>query len=310
MTIIIPLPAILSGMVSGFLYFALYQVWIVGVTAPFLPVFLLGITGMMFGRAGITVATAVAGLSVLLLLPFYDAVLIISTRLIPFAIFIRCLMSARLRANPPSFQWTPLGHAITAMSLYSAGFHVLIVGTNSVLYQYVSGTMLANVKRSFSSIDPTMAVTLEGMMNLIPHLLLALDFWIWSLTALAVTIFANFVVRSLGYGQRAKLPMVSYYPPNILLALLGGAAVLGAVTGEHLMMAGQAASILLLIPYFFLGLSEIHTRLRGKQNGAFYIAGVYFMFFLFNIWPLMMVTLFGLLRHVGYYAFSSALPRK
>jgi hypothetical protein len=311
MTIIIPLPAILAGIVAGFLYHALSEGWIIGVTAPFLPLFVLAMAGMTFGRSGMTVATMVAIPLILLSLPFYEALLTITTQLIPLALFVRSLMVAVLNPDPPSLTWAPVGNAVAILCLYGALLYAFIIGTQSGLYSYISETMLADIKKGFTTLDPNMAAALEGMVSKIPHLLLAIEFWIWSLMMFGIVVLAHMVADTMGYSRRPSLKLAAHTPPDMVLAIFGLACVLGAIGTESLMHAGQAASIILLIPYFFSGLGCINARLRQLPNPTLWISGFYFLFFLFTVWPLIMVTMYGLVRHLGKYTFSMPpRPRK
>ena len=174
----------------------------------------------------------------------------------------------------------------------------------------ISTEMLSDIRLGFSSLEPKMAASMEVLIQNIPHLLLALDFWVWSLIVYGVVSFANMVAWSLGHGKRAHMHLRTHTPPNTMLAALGLSALLGAVGSAPLMHAGQAASIILLIPYFFSGLGYIHTKIRAKSHPQAWMAGFYVLFFFFNLWPLLGVTLLGLARHVGKYTLFASPSRK
>ncbi len=310
MTIIIPVPSLLAGFIAGLLYYLLHNGLIYGVTAPFLPVFFLALSGMSYGRAGMTASLIPAIPVVLAMLPLHDALLVIGGQLIPLAVFIRVVMTASWTADPPALHWSSPSLAISALSLYGAAFYGCMIGSDSGLYHSVSTEMLGDIRRGFSSLDPTVAASMETLIQHIPHLLLALDFWAWSLIVFVVAGFANGVAWSLGHGKRAHLRLRAHTPPNGMLAALGLSALLGAAGSVSLMRAGQAASIILLIPYFFSGLGYIHTKLRGFQNAKAWMVGFYVLFFFFNLWPLLCVTLLGLARHVGQYTLFASPSRK
>ena len=310
MTIIIPIPSLIAGMIAGALYYLLHMGFIVGVTAPFLPVFVLGLSGMSYGRAGIVASVLVTIPLVLALLPFYDALLVIGGQLIPLTVFIRQLMTASWTMDPPGLMWSSPAMAISALALYGSAFYAVMIGSDGSFYHSVSTEMLLDIRRGFSSLEPQMAASMETLIQHIPHLLLALDFWVWSLIIYVVVGFANNVAWALGYGKRAHIRLRMHTPPNGTLAALAVAALLGAAGSASLMRAGQAASIILLVPYFFSGLGYIHTRLRALQNGQAWMVGFYVLFFLFNLWPLLCVTLLGLARHVGQYTLFTSPSRK
>ena len=105
MTVIIPLPAIIGGITTALLYIAYSHGLIIGVTAPFLPLLTFALSGMMYGRAGVTAAFIAAAPLMLIGLDLSDMLLIYATQLIPAAILMRTLMVALIRKDPPAFVW-------------------------------------------------------------------------------------------------------------------------------------------------------------------------------------------------------------
>jgi hypothetical protein len=310
MTIILPIPSFIAGLIAGLLYMALHHGLIVGVTAPFLPVFVIALSGMSFGRAGILLTILTTIPIILTALPLYDAILIIGGQLLPLFLLIRHLQTVIWTLDPPTLRWSSPATAVAATALYGAGFYGTMIGSGSGLYGYVSAALLGDIRKGFPSLDPQMAVTMEGLIQQIPHLLLAVDFWVWVLMTYGVVALANGVAHTLGYGRRPHMRLPMHTPPNYVLGVLGAAALLGGLSANALTHAGQAASVILLIPYFFSGLGYANARLRALPNSSAWMIGFYLLFFLFNVWPLLLVTMLGLGRHVAQYSATIKVSRK
>jgi hypothetical protein len=303
MTIIIPLPSIIAGLLAGLLYVALHHGWIVGITAPFLPVFVLALSGMRYGRAGISVACFSAIPIIISTLPFYDAAFILLVQLMPLALFIRTLMMAIWIAQPPIAIWTPVGLAMGVLATYGAGVFFLLITVGDGLYAHIITTMQATIAESFTTLEPEMAAMMETLMKGIPHLLVAIDFCIWTVMMFVVVALANTALHSMGQGRRPHVRLMLHNPPNWVLAGLAIAFVLSVIAPTGMQQGAQAASIILLLPYFFSGLSYVHTRLHELPRSAVWMAGFYLLFIVLSLWPVVFVTLYGMVRHVGHCSF-------
>lgn len=304
MTIIIPLPAIIGGLLSGTLYYLVSQQYIVGITAPFLPLFIIALCGMAYGRAGVMVAAAATAPLLLLLLEISDALLILATQIVPTVIMIRALMIALVRHDPPTFIWASLGTGVIATSFYGAIYYIAMIATDNSLYRHVITTMQTQVKAGFGELEPELAVKMEGLVTEVPHIIVALEFWGWTICMVGLVLFAQYVLETFRMQRRPMPHLRSYMPPNMLLIALGIAGSASFLSYQPLVHAGQTASIILLLPYFFSGLSVIHAKARATKHGTALLFGFY-MFFMLTLWPLIFVTGYGLLRHLGHYS----LPR-
>lgn len=309
MTIIIPIPAILGGMLASILYYMVSHGWLVGMTAPFLPLFVIALSGMIYGRAGATVSALATIPFLLMLLSVSEALLIIATQIVPLVLCIRALMMALVRPDPPALVWAPLGAGILAMAFYSAFYHVMMIATDNALYRYVVERMRDEATQHFSELEPEIAVMVKKFLTEMPHLIIASEFWLWGITVVGVILLAQFVAETFGMQRRPTPVLTPHSPPDYVLALVGLSAATSFLDYQPLVHGGQAASLILLLPYFFSGLSVIHTKLRSFKNGGAWLMAFY-LFFMMTLWPLLLVTLFGLLRHLGQYSLPQSKPNK
>ncbi len=305
MMIVIPIPAIGAGLLAAALVYAVAQGWLFGVTAPMLPLFTLALAGMVYGRPGITVASVAASLALLVLLPVYDALLMAMTQIIPLMLFIRQIMVVTRHASASPFVWTSTGDAMAIIALYGALFYALIIATGSGLYHHVSERMAAQMGEVFATLEPEVAVALESAVTQMPHVILAMEYWFIAILLVLLTLLAQMVAETLSMGRRPSLRLSDDSPPNLVLGALGLAGILGFTGVEALVHAGHAAGLILLLPYFFSGLGMAHRTIRRWQGGTFWLA-VFYLLMLLTGWPLLLITVLGLLRHLSRYTLSSS----
>lgn len=307
MTIIIPVYALLGGACSAMLYIAVAHGWLVGVTAPLLPLFALALSGMTYGRPGVMAACIAASLLVIFSLPLQDALLLVFMQIIPLGLLLRALMRATLRDGERRLHFASMGDGVWVAALYGAVFFALIVGSNSALYSYISERMLTEVAAGFAAVDAQTGADAEAVIKAVPHLVLAASYWLWMLTAVLVSLLAYAVAETLGVRRRPPLRLGTHSPPDALLAALGIAGMTSFSGVESLIQAGQAAGLVLLLPYCFSGLGAVHAALRRLQGGRLWLA-LFYAVVCITGWLLLIVTLFGLVRHLGRYTLFSS-PR-
>lgn len=304
MTIIIPIIAILCGMAASILYVLVTNGWIYGVTAPFLPLFLIAGAGMVYGRAGVSVASAVTAFLLLFLIDFQHALLITVTQLVPITLCIRALMMAVIRphASEPShglIMWAPLSAGVLAMACYAAFYLMVLIATDNSLYHTLTRAITLQAQQ-FNALEPAeMAAQAQHIITSYPHMVLALEFWAWSAMCIAVILLAHYVVDSFGLAKRPQPSLGVHSPPTLLLGAIAGCAALTLVDIPAIMHGAQAAVLVLLLPYFIFGLGYIHRTLRRLKHGQMWLVGFY-IFVMLSFWPLIIITLLGLMRHISH----------
>lgn len=305
MMIVIPIPALAAGVLASVLYYALLNQVIVGLTAPFLPLFCLALAGMAYGRAGITVASLSCIPLMLIFLDGYQALLLITTQIIPVTIFIRQSMVATVDTDAGEIRWLSATDAMTMVSVYVAVFYATIIGTDSGLYRQIKEDMKQNIQQGLGSIDNAdVAAQVETLINELPHAMMAMEYWFLAITLLLLGLAAQWGLETFGRSRRPRLHLASSPPPDFVLAGLAVAGALNFTQMPPLIKAGQAAGIVLLFPYFLTGLGSIHHWLRQYQNTPLWL-GIFYIFFAFTLWPALLITAYGLVKHLSEYSFSS-----
>lgn len=311
MTLVIPIPAIAGGALAALLYALMARGWIVGITAPLIPLFILSLCGMVYGRAGVQCAAAVMAALVLVLLPFSQALMLIASQIVPVVLAIRMLMTALLVQSAHDQEnytahvhFAPLNAAIMVLTLYGALYYGAMMATDNAMYHQLVAVLQQEGKAGLAQMDPEIKLTAEAFIDQLPHILIAMEYCLWCGLLLTVMLGAHYVADTFGIQRRPTPRLYAASPPNILLMLLGGSAALSFVGYDPLVHASQAASMILLLPYFFFGIGLLHRYVRSLRHSGLWF-GVFYVLVALTLWPLLLVTLYGLLRHISRLSLPS-----
>jgi hypothetical protein len=300
MTIIIPIYAALAGFLAGCTFSMLANEVIVGVTAPFIPLFMLAGAGMVYGRAGIHVAAVAALPPLFLFSPLHEALLLTATHIIPCVLMIRTLMMALLvGSTPPMMIWSSLGAAILAASLYGALFYAAMIGSDNAMYQQLVMKMQEEFNSVSASLEPDMSQMGKTILSTYPHVIFAFEYWVLILGMTLVTVFAQMVAVTFGMQRRPELVLKPFAPPLLLPAIIAVAIVGACLPYARIAAASHTIIIIAMLPYFFSGLAVIHAKLRSFQHPALLFACFYSAMIVFFGWAPLAITLYGLSRHLG-----------
>jgi hypothetical protein len=298
LAIIIPVPAILAGLVSGLLYILVYRGIFYGVTAPLLPLMGLAYAGLAYGRAGLTTALLFIIPLVSTLLPLPLGLLLIFLQIIPLNLCIRLLMTARLSMSPPFFSWVSPVSAVSYMCMYLALFTMMIVTSDGAFYHSIINTIEQMI---VIDIDMSLPQELDKRVMLFNALLLM---------SVCLVIFAIFVMhalmRTVSNVRRAHIEFASWeHPPRIalILTLLFIAALV--ITQRSPFTAGIfSGCMMVLCAYVYAGLAAIHALVHqltaAKKKYILYISLIVFYVYMFSFMSIVLpgVALFGITRHL------------
>ena len=299
MTIIIPIHAVMTGLLAGALFSMSVLGVITGITAPLIPVFLLVLMGMIYGRAGIHTAALAALPSLFFTAPLPEALLIVATYIIPSVLMVRTLMMALLiNKKPPVMIWSSLGSAILAASLYGAFYYGAMIATDNALYQQVIQQMQTQFNMADIELEPDMVHIARTMIDTYPHIILAMEYWVMMMGITAALFFAHFVADTLGMQRRPELQLKPFAPPLLLPFVIAIGSACSLLPYSTFAAAAQTATLIALLPYFFSGLASIHATLRGMEHTVILFIVFYCITVLFVNWTLIAITLYGLMRHI------------
>lgn len=289
--------AALCGVLSAILLGGINAFNLYGVLVPFVPLLPILWIGLTRGVVPLAVAAIVSFLLLFLIVDGDTAVLYGATQLFTTVVFIRELMKLEVDDATGDIRWAPAGHAFIGVTLFAAIACVLILLLAPGVYETAVSAIRRDLSPEIAGMDPEVAARFKQVLGKIPHILLALELWVWSLLLYGFTALVNFGAASYGRVIRPSLALKPFYPPTyvfIILVLTGLASFFVPERGGVLC---QTLSVIFLLPYFITGIGHIHSHLMKWKHRQIWI-GLFYFFVLVAQWPVFFITIYGLSMHV------------
>lgn len=249
---------------------------------PSLPLFALGLHRH---AAELIVACGVATLLVLTAGGFESGMFYGAFIVIPVLLFAPAAITHR------NGHLRPVGELLTDLAIYAALIYAAMIvyySSQGGLQQQIAGYM----KEGFADADPQTQTTMEAIGGTLAFLILAASAWWWVLLTYAHAIIANGLLATKARKERASLALAPFTPsPWLLLALTvcGAASLSGWQTWAFM---AQTLLLILLLPYFLLGLTLVQERLRNTPGRGMILFMLYF-FTLSLVWPALIIAAAG-----------------
>lgn len=290
----IPL-AIGAGVLSA-LVFALFLVSppLALVVSPFtmLPLLLVGlsntalVSGLAVG-AGILVIGVVGGSLNL-------AALYAAAEALPALGLSRLALRKRAGADG-TIRFTAAGPLYVSAVLYMAAlFLVLFValmgregGMLGVISRQIGLGLAAVMQQNASPAD--LAAFATSAAFVMPG---ASSAW-WLITLLANLAVAQALLTRWGRNLRPALDLGRMTLPHWLIALFGLAVILGLAIDGDLGFIGWTLGLILVVPFFFVGMVCLHLLSRDWRPGPFVMIGIYLVLIV-RVWPALIAAVLGI----------------
>lgn len=305
--LILPRPAVAAGVVAACLLALIHHGIVTGLlVVPILPIAAMAWAGFRHGISGLSTATLTAlALGSLLLGPF-DMVLVLALQLFPAWLFLREFF--KLQVYPGGLaHWAPPGAAFLAVSLYASVFLLLISLLSPTEFDRILATLAQSWETAMRQLDPKTAATLGGDAAM-AHLAMAFGVWVAGGMFYAAACLGNLVVLGFQRSLRPSLALQPFTPPLWLFGMFVAAGVVSLLEAGRWSVIAQMLSLILLLPYFISGLSQLHSALRRWQHGVIWQSGFYVLLVL-TLWPALFIAAYGLARHCLGLLSPAASPR-
>ncbi len=255
-----------------------------------LPLFLLGLG---LGLRSLYGAGLLATLLVFLLEgPFMAGQFIVFSALGPAFLVNRALLQ-RTKASG-EVVWYPSSFLLRDLTLYSGIIMLLALGA----YLYITQTqdMHMLTKNLLKSLDPKQQMTvmtsiLLKSLTFIPGLT-ALS---WSLMTLVNGALAQTLLVRTQQNLRPTPTLKELEAPQSFIILLGLSLLLSVIGVGSLEILGKNAAIVLVFPFFLVGLGLVHNWLRQTSYTVIGLI-VFYALLVFFLWPTLIVIVLGIIK--------------
>lgn len=115
----------------------------------------------------------------------------------------------------------------------------------------------------------------------------------WLIILLANLAIAQGLLTRWGRNLRPALELGRMILPRWLVALFGLSVILGLVASGDLGFIGWTLGMILVVPFFFIGMVCLHLLCRGWAPGPFVLIGIYLVLILRG-WPALIAAVLGI----------------
>lgn len=257
-----------------------------------IPLYLAGLgAGALAGFVATTVGTAVLYATQ----PPNFAVLYAFAYGIPAIVLIG--MALRYRIGPEqNVYWCPEGRLLTAITLYPC---VLFLVAVAVATSHPGG-LLDITQQAFNQVGDQLAKKFDADQALLFHRAInnaakiapALVSYTWILVAIVSLGGAQYILTQQKWNLRDRFSLGALYVPVWLIYIVAATGLVGIFAAEPYDYIGRNLSMILGLPFFFVGLAVVHVWAASvKRSGLILFA--FYVVLTFIPWTALFVAALG-----------------
>ena len=283
--------ALAAGGVSAALFLAAAFGSLGGVILAYLAQLPLFAAGLSAGWPAALVATSTAGLVVWGVESLATEGLFVISTAIPVLILVRLALQTR-PASDGGVEWYPPGYLLAVLSGMALGvFAVLWLyfaavdgGLEAASYRF-----LRNMMSSFVAMGTP--EQLDRAARSLSRYFPGAAFASWQFMVIVNGLLAQGVLARFGRNLRPGSPFTALDLPRWPAFAFAACVVLALFSGQAGGF-GRNGAIILCVPFFFVGLSVIHSISVGWRGRPFLLTALYLLLLLAR-WPVLVVTGLG-----------------
>ncbi len=231
---------------------------------PLLPLMAIGLA---FGPRASTIAALCATLLSGLAIGLSGMLIFGMIYAVPVMFFIHIALATANRER-----WYPIGGALTGLSLYAA-----IIAGLLIALLLPNPEALGDVLSKSMGEDPNaewMQPARELMTNY-PFLIFSIALWMQILVFYGISIFINYMLTGWNYHIRPSLRLTSFMPSIFILGVMLLCGIATFSGSPSMQLAGKTTFTVLLLPYFLMGIAQMHVRARKWPQAKWWLFTIY-----------------------------------
>ncbi|HYN38323.1 MAG TPA: DUF2232 domain-containing protein, partial [Rhodospirillales bacterium] len=260
-----------------------------GVIAVYLAPLPLLMAGLALGPSGFGLAAA-TGLAVAVVFGgFAAAGLYGGMHVIPSWLIVQ----QALRSHAGSADgWRPIGHVLAALTLMIA-FVVACTASVSGGADGVEASVRALLTAATSMLAGIDETTRGTLVDQVAPLFLGFSAVFWLTTMVANAALAQGLLAARGWNRRPRPQWSALTLPSWLDWPLVGVAVVALVGSGDVAYVARNVVVILLAPYFLLGLAVVHSVARRAASRTLMLAAFYALLMVFFVFAAALVAALG-----------------
>ncbi len=289
------LAAIGGGAVSALIYtfaeFGTFGALLFAYFAP-LPLYLVGFS---LGLTASAVASAAATVAMIVVGGFMAAMIFVLVNAIPTIVLIRQALLSRDDEKGQK-AWYPAGLLVVTTCVTGAVLYTLTAIFLAMQPAGFEGSVQAFVENLATQMIPQEAAARRPeVVQLVTPMLPGFVTASWLvMVVINATLSQGLLVR-FGRNMRPSPDIVAMAFPNWFPMAAAAAALVGLLLPGSLGFYGVNLAMILILPFFFMGLAVVHAMCRTKSAGAFMLTAFYGLLIILG-WPVLFVAVLGLIE--------------
>ena len=262
--------------------------------AYFAPLPVLAV-GLGLGATAGAVSSIAATLIMLVVGGFMAAAVYALMNAIPAIILLRQAMLSRTNDQGDQ-EWYPAGNLIVAASTIAALMFTIGAfwfASTPIGLEDTVRTFVANLVQQMAPHIPS--EQMEPMVQMISRILPGFIGASWLIMIVINGALAQGVLVRFGRNLRPTPSLISMEFPQWFPILAAIAAAMAAILPGALGFFGQNLLIILIAPFFFMGLAVVHAVCRNRASSTVLLVTFYALLTIFG-WPAIIVVLLGLIE--------------
>ncbi len=270
---------------------------------PTLPIFFAGLR--LNANVAMRAVTVAAILILVVISPSSSVIYMFLLGLPAWYITKGCLTSYSL-ADGTFKIWYSVGLIITNLAFYA----VILCGLLSLYYAGTPGGLKSLLAQQILAGSKELEDEYAQAMNVLAHdwafLIYPFTVWLWAISLYGHAWLANKLLRKRGHARRPHLVVNPFLMPGWVLYLLCICALASLIGSPNMRFFGESSFIVMLLPYFFLGIAVMHRQSAAWPSRRFFLFFVYFSIFT-QVWPALVLAGAGLWHQLK--TLNKHLPR-
>lgn len=297
--------AVFAGVTSAVCFYAVavLRLGFMFMMLPGLPVFYAGLTR---GARTMGMAAIIAAALILFMSGLAGGIFFVLFSAAPAYIIVRRAVLCR-KSSTQEREWFPLGLAFVELVALLALF---VVAT--CFYYASQGGIGEALQRSIAEnvqeMEPQVQELLLNLSSSLALIVIAASLWMWLLLAYINGWLAQKLAQTRGKALRPNFAITPFDMPRWMLGALTLSGLASLTGGATVAFAGKISLLLLLFPYFLMGMALIHARAASWPNKGILLFMIYF-FLLAQAWPALLIAGFGVWHQLRNFNSTTLNPK-
>lgn len=193
--------------------------------------------------------------------------------------------------------WRPVGLIMVDLALYACVAIAMIVLYNALFGEGIEAVLQEKIRTVLADLPAEYTAMAEKLSTHLSFLFFSMIAWMWALGIYLHSWLANRILDKQRRAERPSLGVEIFWAPDSLLYFLAVAGLASFIGSPDMQFLGKACLIVLLLPYFFLGIALLHKHSASWPGRGFLLFFLYIIL-LSQPWAVLITAGSGVVYHL------------